>query len=133
MNPLYKTMSLLLLLLPLSTPGFAETPQQQTPSMDKMKMDQGMGMKMGMGMGMGMQMTEEQMDQHLRSYQEHLLKMHDLSNRILSEQDAAKKQQLKNEQLELMKKHHAQMKEHRTQKMMQHRKKMPQEEKSKSQ
>ena len=68
----------------------------------------GMG---GMHHGMGgmMAMTEEQKDQHMRSMQEHMLKMHELSNQILAEKDPAKKEQLKNEQLQLMKAHHAQM------------------------
>lgn len=63
------------------------------------------------GMEMG-GMTEEQKDKHLRSMQEHMLKMHDLSNQILAEKDPAKKEQLKTQQLQLMKAHHAEMMEH---------------------
>jgi hypothetical protein len=74
-----------------------------------------------MGMG-GHQMTEAERDQHLRTYQEHMLKMHDLSNRILSETDEKKKEQLKNEQLELMKAHHEQMRAHRMERRQQYQK-----------
>jgi hypothetical protein len=65
-----------------------------------------------MGMGMMGGMDEE----HLRSMQEHMLMMHDYSNKILAEKDPAKQAQLKNQQLELMKAHHAQMMQHRQQK-----------------
>jgi hypothetical protein len=80
----------------------------------------GMGMKHGMG-GMGMQhgmggmggmmmgMTDEEKEKHMRSMQEHMLSMHDLSNQILAEKDPAKKEQLKAAQLQLMKAHHAEM------------------------
>ncbi|MGZ8096888.1 MAG: hypothetical protein ACXWUD_11680, partial [Methylosarcina sp.] len=76
-----------------------------------MGMQKGMGMQQGMGMGMGAGMTEEQKDQHLRSFQDHLLKMHDLSNQILSEKNPTKKEELKTKQRELMKAHQAQMME----------------------
>ena len=79
-------------------------------------MHQGMGM-----MGMMAGMTEEQKTAHMRSMQEHILQMHDLSNQILSEKDAAKKEALKNQQLELMKAHHAQMMGHSQQKMQEHK------------
>ena len=36
-------------------------------------------------------MSNEQKEQHIRSMQEHMLKMHDLSNQILTEQDPTKK------------------------------------------
>lgn len=74
--------------------------------------DQPMQMKqhqMMKGRGMMGNMSEEQREQHMRSMQEHMLNMHDLSNRILSEQDPQKKQQLKDQQLELMKAHHQKM------------------------
>ncbi len=65
----------------------------------------------GMGKMGGMEnMSPEMMDQKMRSMQEHMLKMHDLSNQILGENDAKKKQQLKDEQLNLMKKHMKMMK-----------------------
>lgn len=78
----------------------------------------GMGMGMGPGMmahgkggpGMGMMgMNDAQMTEHLRGMQEHMLMMHDLSNKILAETDATKKQALKDQQIELMKAHHQQM------------------------
>lgn len=74
----------------------------------------GMGMHQGMGGMHGMMagMSEEEKDKHMRSMQEHMLKMHDLSNQILAEKDSAKKEQLKNEQIQLMKAHHAEMMSH---------------------
>lgn len=106
----YKSIAVLLLLLSISTIGSAADPQKTDAPMKEM------------GMGMMGGMTEEQRNEHLRSMQEHMLKMHDLSNQILSEKDPAKKETLKNQQLELMKAHHAKMKEHRQQKMQEHKK-----------
>jgi hypothetical protein len=71
-------------------------------------MNHGGGMRHGVGGMMG-QMSEEQKEQHLKMMQEHLLAMHDLSNQILAEKDAAKKELLKKQQLDLMKAHHAHM------------------------
>jgi hypothetical protein len=80
---------------------------QKSPPMPTMK---GMGMHHGMG-GMMAGMTEEQKDKHMQSMQDHMLKMHDLSNQILAEKDPTKKEVLKKQQLQLMKTHHAQMME----------------------
>ena len=66
---------------------------------------------MGMHHGMMANMTDEQKEQHMRSMQEHMLKMHDLSNQILAEKDATKKEALKKQQIDLMKSHHAEMME----------------------
>lgn len=125
MNIFYKSMTAFLLLLPISFASIAETQEKPMPQMGEMNMNRGMGMHQGMG-GMGMMpgMTEEQKSQQLRSFQEYQLKMHDLSNQILAEKDPAKQQQLKNNQLELMKAHHAQMMEHRMQKMQSNQQKM---------
>ena len=90
------------LLFLLSAQGFAETPAKY----EAMPTKPGMGMHHGMG-----NMTDEQREQHLIGMQEHILKMHDLSNQILAEKDPAKKEQLKKEQRELMKAHHVQMME----------------------
>lgn len=65
------------------------------------------GMQHGGGMmhgGMGMMD-----DQHIAAMQEHILKMHDLSNQILAEKDPAKKEQLKQQQRDVMKAHHEEM------------------------
>ncbi|MDO9425106.1 MAG: hypothetical protein Q7T40_13080 [Methylobacter sp.] len=115
MKHLYKSTAVLLLLLPISMMSSAADPKKTDMPMKEMGMHQGMGMMSGM--------TEEQKNEHMRSMQEHMLQMHDLSNQILSEKDAAKKETLKNQQLELMKAHHAQMMEHRQQKMEQHQQK----------
>lgn len=63
-------------------------------------------MKMGHPMA---KMDDSKMMEHLKMRQEHILKMHDLSNKILAETDPKKKQALKDEQLELMKSDHMQM------------------------
>ncbi|MEQ1638041.1 MAG: hypothetical protein ABL903_15260 [Methylococcales bacterium] len=88
----------LVMLMMMSMPGYAVDTQNPQPATDT---------KGAMG-----KMTSELLDQHLRAKQEHLLKMHELSNQILTEQDAAKKEQLKTQQLELMKADHAKMMEH---------------------
>jgi Spy/CpxP family protein refolding chaperone len=121
MKPIKTIFTALFLSLTLSLASRAESPSSPAASDDPMTMEKGMGMSRGMGMKGG-NMTEAERDQHMRMYQEHMLKMHDLSNRILAEPDEKKKEQLKNEQLELMKSHHAQMKTHRMEKMQKHRK-----------
>ena len=128
MNAIYKSTAVLLLLLPLSGASFAAEPMQGM----NMNKPQGEGMHQGMnmnkpqgadagkheGMGMmGMGMSEG----HLQAMQEHNLKMHDLSNRILAEKDPAKQAQLKHEQLELMKAHQAQMMQHHQMMMQEHK------------
>lgn len=109
MKNLYKSAAAFLLFLPLSMTSFAADPQKPAEPMKGMGMHQGMGMMGGM--------TEE----HMRSMQEHMLSMHDLSNQILAEKDPAKKESLKKQQLELMKAHHDQMMEHRQQKAQEHK------------
>jgi hypothetical protein len=98
----YQSIATLILFAIMTATSSAEDIQKLPPPPMK---------EMGMQHGMG-GMTEEQKDQHLRSMQEHMLKMHDLSNQILAEKDASKKEQLKTEQLQLMKAHHVQMMEH---------------------
>lgn len=115
MKHLYKSTAVLLLLLPISMMSSAADPKKADKPTQEMGMHQGMGMMGGM--------TEEQKTEKMRSMQEHMLLMHDLSNQILSEKDATKKEALKNQQLELMKGHHAQMMEHHQQKMEQHQQK----------
>ena len=114
MKYLYKSTAVLLLLLPMSMISFAAEQQQPAEPMKEMGMHQGMGMMGGM--------TEEQKTEHMKAMQDHMLKMHELSNQILSEQDPAKKEALKNQQLELMKSYHTQMMQHRQQKMQGHKK-----------
>jgi hypothetical protein len=69
------------------------------------------GHQMG-GMGAGMMMN----DDRLKQMQEHLLKMHELSSKILAATDPKEKDRLKAEQLELMKEHeklhHMMMQQH---------------------
>ena len=56
-----------------------------------------------------MKMDESKMMTHLKMKQEQMLKIHDLSNKILAETDPMKKQALKDQQLELIKVEHMQM------------------------
>jgi hypothetical protein len=98
MKHLYKSILALLLLLPLGATSFAEEPQKVAEPMQS-----GMDINQGMGTGMKGIMTLEQKDQHLRAMQEHMLMMHYLSNLILAETDPVKKEELKNQQLQLMK------------------------------
>jgi hypothetical protein len=112
MKHLYKSTAVLLLLLPMSMMTTAAEPKKPAEPMKEM----------GAHEGMECCQTEEQKTEHMRSMQEHMLTMHDLSNQILSEKDPAKKEELKNKQLELMKTYHAQMMQHRQQKMQEHKK-----------
>lgn len=115
MKRLCKTTATFLLLLPLGATSYAEEPQKVAePVQPSVTIHQGQGMGMMGGM------TAEQKDQHLRAMQDHMLMMHDLSNQILAEKDPAKKEQLKNQQLQLMKTHQEEMKAHR-EKMKAHR------------
>ncbi len=101
----YQSILAVILFLIMSATASAEN--MQKPRSMPMK---GTGMHHGMGHMMA-GMTEEQKDQHLRGMQEHMLKMHDLSNQILTEKDAVKKEQLMTQQRQLMKEHHTQMME----------------------
>ena len=77
-----------------------------------------------MGSMGGMMMSEDK----LKEKQEHLLKMHELSNKILAATDPKEKDRLKAEQLQLMKdhekQHHMMMQQH-MQQMMQNKGGMP--------
>lgn len=73
----------------------------------EMKMDHAMGT-----------MDEAKLTEHLKMKQEEILKMHDLSNKILAETDPKKKQALKDEQLVLIKAEHLRMMSMHHQKMM---------------
>ncbi|WP_036248733.1 hypothetical protein [Methylobacter sp. BBA5.1] len=105
------------LLLSFSMAGFAGESTSSPESKGMNRMGGGMGGMSGMGgMGGGMGgMTEEQKEQHMRAMQEHMLRIHDLSNQILAEKDPAKKEELKKQQLDMLKAHHSQKMEHRQQ------------------
>jgi hypothetical protein len=107
-----KTISLLVVLavIPFSQMSFAEE-QKSTPKAE-MKMEEGMGCS---------EKDPVKMKEHMKLEQEHQLKIHDLSNKILSETDPKKQQELKDQQLKLMEEHHMhkmemKMKHHKTQK-----------------
>jgi hypothetical protein len=107
----YQSVAAICLFALMSATGSAEDAQKSPPMPMK---GTGMGMHHGKG-GMMAGMTEAEKDQHMQSMQEHMLKMHDLSNQILAEKDPAKKEGLKKQQLQLMKAHHAQMMQHHQQ------------------
>jgi len=67
--------------------------EEQSTAKPAMKMDQGMGEG---------QMDHPKMMEHMKMEQEHQLKIHDLSNKILAETDPKKQQELKDQQLKLM-------------------------------
>ncbi|MGZ8227968.1 MAG: hypothetical protein ACXWT3_15235 [Methylococcaceae bacterium] len=110
MKHLYKITAVMLLSAPVSMMSFAAEPTATTGAKAPAESMQGAGGMMG-------GMNEEQSEQHLRAMQEYSLKVHDLSNQILAEKDPAKKEQLKNQQLELMKSHREKMMGHRQEKM----------------
>ena len=67
-------------------------------------------------------------DEQLKKQQQHLLKMQDLSNRILGARDSKEKQRLIDEQLNLMREHqlqHHQMMHQHMQEMMKNKAGMP--------
>ena len=100
----------ILALVSLSQVCLAAEQAEKTP---EMKMDHPMKMDQPMS-----KMDESKMMEHLKMRQEQILKMHDLSNKILAETDPKKKQALKDEQLELIKADHMQMMSMHHQKMM---------------
>jgi hypothetical protein len=128
MKHLNQLMAAFFLLISYGMFSYAGEPINKPESQGTNRMGGGMGGGMGgMGGGMGGMMggmSEEQKDQHIRSMQEHMLRMHDLSNQILNEKDPAKKEQLKKQQFELIKAHHKQMMEHRQQGQKEHQQMM---------
>jgi hypothetical protein len=86
---------------------------EQVEKKPEMKMGQPMKMEQPMA-----KMDESKMMEHLKMKQDQMLKIHDLSNKILAETDPKKKQALKDEQLELMKVEHMHMMSMHHQKMM---------------
>jgi hypothetical protein len=110
-----KVSATLLFLLPLSMACYAAEPEQAAAPQQQpaVPAQQDPAAAKGMGAMGGMGMTEEQKNQHLKTMQESMLQMHQLSNEILAEKDPVKKQKLKDQQLELMKAHHEQMMQHR--------------------
>jgi hypothetical protein len=119
---LNKSSAALLLLLPVSMVSLAA----DTKTVPEFK--QGTEMHQSMGVIDMMGMSEDQKDIQLRKLQEHHLMMHDLSNQIFAEKDPAKKEQLKNQQLQIMKAHHAQMMGNRQQMKQKHHQQMKKSE-----
>jgi len=112
MKTTLKYIAAALLISPICSTGFAEE-QQAQPSPGRHQMG-GMGGMMG-------NMTEEQREQHIRQAQEHMLKMHELSNQILAAKDDKERERLKEEQRKLMREHHKQHQEMMQQRMQQMR------------
>lgn len=114
-----QTIAGVLMLASLSFGAFSqeEQPKEEGMMQEGMEMKPGMKMQPGMRMHKGMMgkmggMNEEQREQHMRAMQDHMLTMHELSNKIIAEKDPKKKQELKDQQLEMMKAHRMQMMEH---------------------
>jgi hypothetical protein len=99
--------ALTIIALSYSAASFAEQPPAPMGGMQHEGMQGGMQHGGGgmMHHGGGMAMDE----QHVQLMQEHILKMHELSTQILAEKDPAKKEQLKQQQRDVMKAHHAGM------------------------
>lgn len=104
MKSTFKPLALISLLI-LSGSAIAEQAHHQMPKQDGKNMSHDMS-----------SMSSE----HLAGMQAHMLTMHELSNKILTEKDPQKQQALKNQQLELMKAHHMQMMSMHGGKAMQH-------------
>jgi hypothetical protein len=124
MKAISQAIAFSLLLLPFAQISQAEETPPPPPPPHEMQPGMGMpgmqGMQPGMGMHKGMGMHDELDMEHLKEQQEHLLKMHDLSTRILAEKDPQKQQALKDEQLEVMKAHVQALKERRHKMKMGH-------------
>ena len=97
---------LVMIMIPLSQVAMAEDQDMQKKHHPQNR--QGMDMMGGKG-GMGKMMDPQKMDQRMKKMQEHMLMMHDLSDKILAEKDPKRRQELKDQQLKLMKAHHMQM------------------------
>lgn len=100
-----KLFSIFVVCIIFSTTSIAENanPPEQKPSC------MGMGAMHKSMMG---NMTDEQKEKHMRAKQEHMLTMHKLSDQILDTDDPKEKEQLKQQQLDLMKEKMAKKKEH---------------------
>jgi hypothetical protein len=132
MKHLNQLMAAFFLLSSYGMVSYAGEPINKPESQGTNRMGGGMGGMGGMGRGMGEMgggmggmmggMSEEQKDLHMRTFQDHMLLMHELSDKILAEKDPAKKEQLKKQQLDLLKAHHDQLMEHRRQWQKDHQK-----------
>jgi hypothetical protein len=81
-------------------PGWSEETRTEQPG-------HAMGPMMGKGPGMmgGGMMSEEQMDQHVRQMQTHMLQMHEIMEKILDTKDPAEKEKLMQQQRDMIKEH----------------------------
>jgi hypothetical protein len=101
MQTIYKSIAMLVLLIPASILNSAAEPQTPAESMNETDM-QNMHRKKMEGM------TKEQMAELMHSTKEQNSMMHDQSNQVLMEKDPAKKEILRRQQLEVMMKLHQQ-------------------------
>jgi hypothetical protein len=95
MKSLYISITMLVLLLPVSMMSFAAEPinEMDMQNMHRKKMEG---------------MTKEQMAELMRPTKEQKSKINDMSNQVLMEKDPAKKELLRRQQLEEMMKLHQQ-------------------------
>ena len=128
MKYFYESIAAVMLGTFLASNSFAVEPPKQVPDKQEPMKQGAMKKDMGKGMGMGSMsgMSEEKMDQRMRMMQDQMLKMHELSHRILEAKDPKERERLKEEHLALMKAHHQKMMA-RKKRMQQHRQNMKQE------
>lgn len=117
MRYFYQSIAAIILYTLFAVNGFAveqaaQSPEKQAP------MQKGMGKGKGMGPMGGM--SPEQKDKRIRTMQEEMLKMHELTHQILAAKDPKERERLKEEHLALMKAHrekmmarHGMMRQHR--------------------
>ncbi len=121
MRHFYESIAAIMLCTLFAINSFAVEQAAQSPG--KQEPMQSMGKGKGMGPMGGM--SAEQKDQRMRTMQEEMLKMHELTHQILAAKDPKERERLKEEHLALMKAHREKMMaQHRM--MRQHRQKMKQ-------
>ena len=116
MKYIYKSIAVFLLSIPASMSSFAEEKPMNMPQ-DK---SSGRGMNKSMDMGM----SEEMKDKQAQAKQLYILKIDDLSDRIRTEQNRKKKQELMDEQLQLIKDHEEKKREMKKMMMKKHHQRM---------
>lgn len=105
MRYFYQSIAAIMLCTLFAVNGFAAEQAAQSPEKQE-------PMQKGMGKGMGSRggMSPEQKDKRMRTMQEEMLKMHELTHQILAAKDPKERERLKEEHLTLMKAHRQKMK-----------------------
>ena len=116
MKHIYKSIAVSLFSISASMSGFAQDKPMNMPQ------DQSSGQGMNKSMDMGM--SEEMKDKRAQAKQQYILKIDDLSDRIRAEQDPEKKQELMDEQLQVIKDHQEKKREMKKMMMKKHHQRM---------